>query len=1530
MLMLALLLAGSASTLVSDVGEDDPEAGSAAEGLAEPVVRHLVADPDSIQDLGTPVDGVVERMTRAERADGLLASFDRSGYAWYVDVPAPLRASRADLLLIVLDGDVPHQVVWDAVAADDALALREQLPPSGIVVQGDAAALARLAAMPWVVASAPAPLAFVVEPSLLAAWAAEPESLAGASVWLDGWRADDGRRLAAIQLGDLQADLGQAARTTEAARWLDSGRLEGDLLSTDLAALAAEPALAWLQFEPRFELDNDQARGHLAVSGSGGISTAFTTDLNGSGEIVAVADAGLDEDHGDFGTRIIGTVDSIGDGSTADTNTGHGTHVSCTVLGDGMRSSGQYAGGAPQAELYFQALENDATGQFFSPSLFTLINQAHGQGARTHTNSWGGQTGQGSYSVSSEDVDARMNWYDRVDAGREGITVLFASGNDGSDSGSVGTPATAKNVVTVGSVWNRGGAAPSTIVSTSSRGPTDDGRIKPDVVAPGGRVRSCLAQEAQNTNQATWTSTWYMENSGTSMATPNAAAVATLVREYLTEVAVRPEPQGALVKALLILGARDIGTRDIPNNTEGWGLIDAVDSLNPSLGRGIWVDDRQTLTYGNSKTYNFNVSESQRQFKVVLAWSDWRGSRQAQTQLMNDLNLIVEAPDGTLFLGNDFANGRSTTGGTADDLNSVEVVLVDQAAAGLWQVTIENVDHRGQGAQPFAVAVSAVGANDLRPDPAPVPGTLAWGEAIPQVDEPLTLRAQVRNLGNIVAHDVVVEISAQAQILSATTLDLGPGESRWVTADWTPTQAGDTELIVWVDRNDTLDEISQANNEFRLIVNVTAPGVRVDADSVEKVLPSASTQFISWNLTLTNTALIATDASVTAAKPVQRSTGTVLNSWFVGFNQTNASLGGGNSTDLLFTLGTGESPEPGEYDIVITGYDVQNGVTFPLQLTLVVPTLAAASLQRDWTGLEVSPLDQTNLSVRLLNQGNAPQGFDLRLESPLGWTIGLASLGSIPGAPQGSSGLIDTSGQVTIDLVVTPPSDRLVAAGTSLVGRLIATSQVDTDRSWTLELPLTVAVHLNSTIDLESSLGAVQPDAVLPLQFSLTNLGNVEALYSASVSAPGGWSVTPPADLTVSSGDTGDFVVTLRGNGLAAGGTLEVRMDADSGERTTWTGQLVIVSAADVQVVFSELALADGQTATSPAGLGGVPGGESFALTWTATNLGDAPWSGTTSLVVPTSPLGFVASCTPDQTTITVSGQVLVRCSLEVPIAQPGGTDVSVTLVLDDGASPVTHPITLRVKAAPALEWTFTGQVPAVWVANEAVELEWEVENVGNAPVDHVVVLTTPAGWEAEVVGSSQLSLAPGASRLVRVSVSGSDAEAGDLVVALRSGDGVSNSSTTLALARLGGGSGGVLGGVDATTASLAGLALVLVIGLLGLVVLARGRGGSKGTGAAAAGSGWMPPPPPPEMLASIATPPSDLSATLPPPEPVNTLEADPNHRCWVCLQGLAGATWKACASCGARYHGDPGCGVEALTGCRNCGAATGTFVAGS
>ena len=593
------------------------------------------------------------------------------------DVLEPRR--DAQLLLINIDRNMLD--VRKDLSDISGLEVREFVGPSGLIVQGTSTALQNAQTVPSVVAQWDVPLAMFLDDSMLDALLFEGgnEALQGEEVRLEGWWSDqqlDTVNIADAQGNTIEQDLSLVAQAAlDDVEHLDQGQYRGTLATSSVLDVVRQPSVMWLRFEPQMVFENDQSKNHMKINT---MRSYFTTDLDGSGQIVAVADSGLDEDHGDFGTRVVGNYDVIGDGSTADKHSGHGTHVACTVLGDG--SKGGYAGVAPDAELYFQAMENDNTGNFVSPSLNYLLNTAYNAGARIHTNSWGSSatSTQGEYTSEAEAVDDRAFNYDKVSNGQEGLTILFAAGNDGPNAGTVGSPSTAKNVVTVGNHQARYSGAPDNLMSGSSRGPTDDGRIKPDIIAPGGYVRSCRAQEAQDIAGSSWQSTWYLEYTGTSMATPNAAGAATLIREYLIEIAQRPSPQGALIKALLVLGAQDINSRDVPNNDEGWGRVNLKETLAPSQGRGIWVDDRSVLTSsGASKSYVFNVTYANSQLKAVLAWSDYRGSRFASKALVNDLDLEVESPDGTLYLGNDFASGRSTTGGTKDDINNLEVVLID-------------------------------------------------------------------------------------------------------------------------------------------------------------------------------------------------------------------------------------------------------------------------------------------------------------------------------------------------------------------------------------------------------------------------------------------------------------------------------------------------------------------------------------------------------------------------------------------------------------------------------------------------------------------------------------------------------------------------------------------------------------------------------------------------------------------------------------------------------------------------------------
>ena len=508
---------------------------------------------------------------RLLEANTLIGTFDQFGLELNRPISAEWLQPRADLLLVLVSNDVHIKDAREQINKISGLVIREYLPPSGLVLQGTESALAKAASLDSVAVVHNVPIALILQSELQDVLLIEgsESALLGQRFRIEGWHGADGSEQA-ISFADgdesLEQDLADvvAGALGDVIQW-DSGRYEGDLTQSDIISIAQQPSVSVIRYNPVFEISNNNARSHMKTNN---VQTYFTTDLDGSGQIVAVADSGLDEDHGDFGTRVIANNDVINDGSTADRWSGHGTHVSCTVLGDGFR--GGYAGVAPAAELYFQAMENDNTGNFQSPSLNSLINSAYSAGARTHTNSWGNSGGFGEYSSESRDADDRAYNYDRYYSGGEGLTILFAAGNDGPDPDTVTPPATAKNVVTVGMHQNRYQGAPDYIMQGSSRGPVDDGRIKPDVLAPGGYVWSCRAQEAADTGGASGSSTWYLEYTGTSMATPNAAGAAVMIREYLEEIALRESPQGALVKALLILGAEDVGNRDIPNNDEGW------------------------------------------------------------------------------------------------------------------------------------------------------------------------------------------------------------------------------------------------------------------------------------------------------------------------------------------------------------------------------------------------------------------------------------------------------------------------------------------------------------------------------------------------------------------------------------------------------------------------------------------------------------------------------------------------------------------------------------------------------------------------------------------------------------------------------------------------------------------------------------------------------------------------------------------------------------------------------------------------
>ncbi|HZD55871.1 MAG TPA: S8 family serine peptidase, partial [Anaerolineales bacterium] len=446
------------------------------------------------------------------------------------------------------------------------------------------------------------------------------------------------------------------------------GYLRVELSLGLVSQLAALDGVLWVEpyFQP--ELYNDVAGS--TIMGAGTVRAGL--GLYGSGQIVAVADSGLDVGttgsgmSADFAGRIIAgqaICANYGGRTTWNDFLGHGTHVAGSVLGSGVLSGGNpsahqysssFAGVAPEAQLVFQSIDNVPEGglECVPNDLSTyLMGPAYGLGARVHTNSWGGPTGgsffdpqYGGYTLNSQSADqAAWNY--------KNMLILFAAGNSGVDADangkvdpdSISSPGTAKNVVTVGASENYRPTIPTTwgyawpsdypaapisadrlandpdgMAAFSSRGPTDDGRVKPDLVAPGTYI---ISDRSHDPNAGTGWGAYdanYFYDGGTSMATPLTAGAAALVREWLAGFRSMANPSAALMKAVLINGTADMSPGQYtspqeipgirPNSVSGWGRVDLAESLEPPAPRQIWVKDNVTgLNTGASLSYTLST-----------------------------------------------------------------------------------------------------------------------------------------------------------------------------------------------------------------------------------------------------------------------------------------------------------------------------------------------------------------------------------------------------------------------------------------------------------------------------------------------------------------------------------------------------------------------------------------------------------------------------------------------------------------------------------------------------------------------------------------------------------------------------------------------------------------------------------------------------------------------------------------------------------------------------------------------------------
>lgn len=399
----------------------------------------------------------------------------------------------------------------------------------------------------------------------------------------------------------------------------------------------------------------------------------------------------------------------------------HANHVAGTLIARG--DSPNAKGMAPEAKLHVYNWDNDEAEMAFEAANGMLVSN-HSYGYVLGWNDDGNWVGD---STISETEDYRFGFYDneaklwdKIAFDAPYYLIVKAAGNDRNDAGPngenpdggvdgfdcIGGAGLSKNILTVGAVEDvpNGYSAVTDVVmsSFSSWGPTDDGRIKPDIVGNGVDVYS-LGNSSFN----------YATQSGTSMASPSVAGSLLLLQQHYSNLYDGDFMKSATLKGLAIHTADEAGVTEGPDYSFGWGLMNTAKAAQVIAKNGATSYIGEEVL-SNNDTYTLTVgSDGSRPLDFTICWTDHEGNPVAPSlnptdlMLINDLDIRVTRNDETFFpYVLDPAN--PSLGATKGDnfRDNVERIHIENPVSGNYTITVSHKGVLEGNAQNFSLIIS--------------------------------------------------------------------------------------------------------------------------------------------------------------------------------------------------------------------------------------------------------------------------------------------------------------------------------------------------------------------------------------------------------------------------------------------------------------------------------------------------------------------------------------------------------------------------------------------------------------------------------------------------------------------------------------------------------------------------------------------------------------------------------------------------------------------------------------------------------